>query len=135
MNNFNFGEDLKIRTKQFAIKTISLTKKINNSLENQVFVKQLIRSSTSVASNYRAACKGRSKAEFYSKLSIVIEEMDESLFWLEMIEEFNPFELINLKNVYKEGEQLMKIFSKSRKTMNDKKNQNIKSTLDERIII
>jgi len=135
MNNFNFGEDLKIRTKQFAIKTISLTKKINNSLENQVFVKQLIRSSTSVASNYRAACKGRSKAEFYSKLSIVIEEMDESLFWLEMIEEFNPSELINLKDVYKEGEQLMKIFSKSRKTMNDNKNQNIKSTLDERIII
>ncbi len=135
MNNFYFGEDLKIRTKQFAIKTISLTKKINNSLENQVFVKQLIRSSTSVASNYRAACKGRSKAEFYSKLSIVIEEMDESLFWLEMIEEFNPSELINLKDVYKEGEQLMKIFSKSRKTMNDNKNQNIKSTLDERIII
>lgn len=135
MNNFNFGEDLKIRTKQFAIKTISLTKKINNSLENQVFVKQLIRSSTSVASNYRAACKSRSKAEFYSKLSIVIEEMDESLFWLEMIEEFNPSELINLKDVYKEGEQLMKIFSKSRKTMNDNKNQNIKSTLDERIII
>lgn len=121
MNNFNFGEDLKNRTKKFAVKTISFTKQLDKSLENSIFIKQLIRSSSSVASNYRASCRGRSKAEFYSKLSIVIEETDESLFWLEMIEEFNPTKLSVFFEIYKEGEELMKIFSKSRKTMNENK--------------
>lgn len=121
MNNFNFGEDLKLRTKRFAINVISFTKLLDKSIENGVFIKQLIRSSSSVAANYRAACRGRSSADFYSKLSIVIEETDESLFWIEMIVEFNPSLTNKIIEIVEEGEALLKIFSKSRKTMNDKK--------------
>lgn len=80
MNNFDFGEDLKRRTKKFAIGVISFSKKMTKSSENIVFTNQVIRSASSVASNYRAACRGRSRAEFYSKLSVVIEEMDETQF-------------------------------------------------------
>ncbi|MBP6049518.1 MAG: four helix bundle protein [Chitinophagales bacterium] len=119
--NFNFGEDLKNRTKKFAVKIISFTKDLDKSTENYVFTKQIIRSASSVASNYRAACRGRSKAEFYAKLSIVIEEADETLFWLEMIEEFNDKQKLKIIELFNEGEELLKIFSKSRKTMNASK--------------
>ncbi|HQV78496.1 MAG TPA: four helix bundle protein [Chitinophagales bacterium] len=119
--NFNFGEDLKNRTKKFAVKIISFTKDLDKSTENYVFTKQIIRSASSVASNYRAACRDRSKAEFYAKLSIVIEEADETLFWLEMIEEFNDKQKLKIIELFNEGEELLKIFSKSRKTMNASK--------------
>ena len=103
------------------IKIISFTKDLDKSTENYVFTKQIIRSASSVASNYRAACRGRSKAEFYAKLSIVIEEADETLFWLEMIEEFNDKQKLKIIELFNEGEELLKIFSKSRKTMNASK--------------
>ena len=116
--NFNFGEDLKKRTKIFAVKIISFTKCLDKTTENYVFTKQIIRSASSVAANYRAAYRGRSKAEFYSKLSIVIEETDETLFWLEMIEECNDIQKLKIIELFNEGEELLKIFSRSRKTMN-----------------
>jgi len=116
-SNFTFSEVLKKRTKSFAINVIGFTK----SLENIVFIKQMIRSSTSVAANYRASCRARSEAEFYSKLSIVLEEADETLFWLEMIEECNikSKELITPLQI--EAEELMKIFAKSRKTLSQER--------------
>ena len=77
-------QDLRNRTKQFAIEIILFLKKMEISYEDRIIIRQLLRSSTSVAANYRAACRGRSNAEFYSKICIVLEEADETLFWLEV---------------------------------------------------
>lgn len=84
---------------------------------------QLIRSSTSVAANYRAACSGQSKASFIAKLSIVIEEADESHFWLEFILEENLISNKKMKNILKEASELTAIFIASRKTIQ----QNLKN--------
>ena len=81
MDAIEFREQLKRRTKAFALRVIRLYQSLSNNTESQIIGKQLLRSATSVAANYRAACRSRSNAEFYSKISIVIEEADESLFW------------------------------------------------------
>ena len=80
MDNIEFREQLKKRTKNFALRIIRLYQSLPTTMEAQIIGKQLLRSGTSVPANYRAACRGRSNAEFYSKISIVIEETDESLF-------------------------------------------------------
>ena len=78
---------MKNRTKEFAKKIIELCRELPNNREGRLIGNQLFKSGTSVAANYRAACRGRSKAEFVSKLGIVLEEADETLFWLELIDE------------------------------------------------
>jgi four helix bundle protein len=78
---------IKNRTKEFAKKVIELCRELPNNREGRLIGNQLFKSGTSVAANYRAACRGRSKAEFVSKLGIVLEEADEALFWLELIDE------------------------------------------------
>ena len=87
MDAIEFREQLKRRSKAFALRVIRLYQSLSNNTESQIIGKQLLRSATSVAANYRAACRSRSNAQFYSKISIVIEEADESLFWLEMLTE------------------------------------------------
>ncbi len=112
------AEILANRTKQFAIKIIRLCRLFPVNDETRIVKRQLIRSSTSVAANYRAACRARFKAEFIAKLCIVIEEADESLSWLEILEEsglFSSSELVNLKS---EALELVKIFASGRKTAN-----------------
>ena len=78
---------IKKRTKEFAKKVIQLCRELPNNREGRLIGNQLFKSGTSVAANYRAACRGRSKAEFVSKLGIVLEEADETMFWLELIDE------------------------------------------------
>ncbi|MES2762003.1 MAG: four helix bundle protein [Bacteroidota bacterium] len=78
----NFAEEFKTKTKKFAIDIIIFCKSLPKSDEGFIIKKQLIRSATSVAANYRAVCRARSDAEFFSKLSIVVEEADESVFWM-----------------------------------------------------
>ena len=78
---------IKKRTKEFAKKVIELCRELPNNREGRLIGNQLFKSGTSVAANYRAACRGRSKAEFVSKLGIVLEEADETMFWLELIDE------------------------------------------------
>jgi four helix bundle protein len=78
---------IKNRTKEFAKKVIELCRELPNNREGRLIGNQLFKSGTSVAANYRAACRGRSKSEFVSKLGIVLEEADEALFWLELIDE------------------------------------------------
>lgn len=80
-------EALKNRTKTFALNTISLFQSLPKTEEARIIGRQLLRSSTSVAANYRATCRARSEAEFFSKISIVVEESDESLFWLEILQD------------------------------------------------
>ncbi len=83
----SFSEDFRNRTKKFAIEVVRFYRDLPNTGEAQVLGKQLLRSATSTAANYRAACRARSKAEFIAKLGIVVEEADESAFWLELFEE------------------------------------------------
>ncbi|MBJ6119431.1 four helix bundle protein [Pontibacter sp. BT310] len=87
IRNFDFGEQFKKRTKTFALRVIKLFQSLPKNDEAQIIGKQLLRSATSVAANYRATCRARSKAEFVAKIGVVLEEADESLFWLEILEE------------------------------------------------
>ena len=80
-------EELKKRTKEFAKRIVILCRSLADNREGRLIGNQIFRSGTSVAANYRAACRARSKAEFVSKLGIVEEEADETLFWLEILSE------------------------------------------------
>lgn len=102
-------EAFKKRTKLFSLNTIYLFRSLPNTDESRILGKQLLRSSTSVAANYRAACRARSDAEFFSKISIVVEEADEALFWLELISESGINNSEQLKALQKEAEELVKI--------------------------
>lgn len=109
-------KELKNRTKNFAHRCVKLSIALPNTYLGNHIKGQLIRCSTSVAANYRAACIAHSKASFISKLSIVIEEVDEVCFWLEFIIDE---QLLNKKLIiplFKEAEELLSIFIKSRKT-------------------
>jgi conserved hypothetical protein TIGR02436 len=77
--------DLKARTKQFALRIMKLVDALPRTIQGRAIANQIIRSATSVAANYRAACRARSRAEFIAKLGVVEEEADETAFWLELI--------------------------------------------------
>ena len=109
-------EDLKLRTKEFAHRCVKLALALpNNYLANHI-KGQLIRASTSVAANYRAACIAQTKASFIAKLSIVIEEADESAFWLEFIIDENLLVKERVQPLFIEAKELTAIFVKSRIT-------------------
>lgn len=95
--------DLIIRTKKFALRIIKLVDSLPNTLVGRTIGGQLIRSGTSVSANYRAACRGRSKAEFIAKLGIVEEEADESCHWLEMIIEAELMDERLVKDLLREA--------------------------------
>lgn len=116
MGNKTFAEALKARTKKMAIETIKASRKISNDYAGQVVTKQLIRSSTSVAANYRAACRARSAAEFISKLGIVEEEADESCFWIELLMESELCSKQEFEAVYKEVKEITAIVTASGNT-------------------
>ena len=107
------NEELKNRTKKFALRIIKLVESLPNTLTAQVMGKQLLRCGTSVAANYRSACRARSKADFISKMGIVEEETDESKFWIEMLIETNLAKESLVTDLLDEAEQLTKIFVSS----------------------
>lgn len=80
-----FNDEFRERTKQFALRIIKLFRSLPKTEEARIIGKQLLRSGCSVGANFRAATRARSNAEFYSKLSIVVEEADESAFWMELL--------------------------------------------------
>lgn len=110
------GDELKRRTKDFAHRCVRLAMALPNTQFGNHLRGQLIRCSTSVASNYRAACISQSKASFISKLSIVIEEADESYFWLEFIIDEKLLRNNLVEPLLKEANELTAIFITSRKT-------------------
>lgn len=119
------SEELKNRTKRFAHRCVKLSMALPDTYLGNHIRGQLIRCSTSVASNYRATCLAQSKASFISKLSIVLEETDESYFWLEFIIDENLLERKLVEPPLKETSELTAIFISSRKTArkaDDKKN-------------
>src|ERR1700753_1527183 len=83
----DFAEAFLQRTKKFVVDNIIFYRTLPKTEGAKIIGRQLLRSSSSVGANYRAACRARSKAEFHSKLSIVVEEIDESAFWMEIIVE------------------------------------------------
>ena len=103
------GEVLRDRTKHFALRVIRLFGRLPNSTEAQVVGKQLLRSGTSVAANYREACRSRSKAEMIAKLGIVEQELDESLLWLELLADAEIVKPELLYDIRNEAEQLLKM--------------------------
>jgi four helix bundle protein len=114
------SDELKKRTKQFSIDVVRYCRANPDKEFKYTIGSQLIRSACSTGANYRSACRGRSKAEFNAKLGICEEEADESMFWLEVIMETcdpNPAES---KRLWKEAEELLKIFVKSLNTAKSK---------------
>ena len=111
--------ELRSKTKNFAIEIIHFIKTLSNSYEKHIIAKQLFRSSTSLAANYRAACRSRSKAEFFSKLSIVVEETDETMFWLEVLIESRISKNSVTQDLLNRATELIKIFSSARKTISN----------------
>ena len=109
-------EQLKYRTKLFAHDCIKLTESFPNTYLGNHIKKQLIRSSTSVAANYRATCIAQSRPSFISKISIVIEEVDESNFWIEFSIDEKLIQKNITEEILKESSELTAIFMASRKT-------------------
>ena len=112
-------KDMKDRTRKFAAQVVFLCRELPNTLDGRRLGQQLIDSSTSVASNYRAACRARSRAEFIAKLGIVLEESDESLFWLEFLVEVKLVGPARAERLIKEADELTAIFTTSIKTAKD----------------
>jgi four helix bundle protein len=111
-----FVNALRDRTKIFVLRSIRLFKSLPSNEEARVIGKQFLRSSSSVRANYRAACRARSQREFFAKLSITIEEADESLFWMEIISEAGLLPIEKLQNLMNEATEIIKILSKARKS-------------------
>jgi four helix bundle protein len=103
------AEEMKRRTKNFAINAGHLISQFDRNDLNRNYSNQLIRCSSSVAANYRAVRRAKSKADFINKLKIVEEELDESLLFLELLLEFNQSLKNKIDIIYKEGEELLKI--------------------------
>lgn len=112
-----YREELKARLRRFALNLIELSKQTSFNSESKVLLNQLLRSGTSVYANYRAACRARSKAEFFSKLSIVVEEADETEMWLDLVIASKVNESDLAKDLYNESLEILKIMSKARKSL------------------
>ena len=110
------SEQLKDRTKKFAHRCVKLAMALPETYLSNHIRGQLIRCSTSVASNYRAVCIAQSKASFIAKLSIVLEEADESYFWLEFIVDEKLLKNERVLPLLNEADELISIFIASRKT-------------------
>ena len=123
MNSLERACDLQRRTKLFAISIVRLFRSLPHSSEAQVIGKQLLRSGTSVAANYRAVCRARSRAEFVSKMSVVLEEADESAFWIELLAETGVVPSDKLNRLLGETNELVAIFGASLRTSKNSLNR------------
>ena len=119
-------DELKKRTKGIGLSIIKLIDMIPNTVAGRAIANQLIRSATSVGANYRAACRAKSKPDFINKLKIVEEEADETLYWVELIEESKLITNQNLSELKKEINEIIAIVVSSIKTTKEKLNQQSK---------
>ena len=109
-------ELLRKRTKEFAIRIVRLSNGLPRTREADVIGRQVLRSGTSIGANYRAACRARSKPEFISKIGIVVEEADETVFWLELLIESDVVREKKLASLLHEARELTAIFASSHQT-------------------
>jgi len=110
-------DDLRARTKSFALRVVKLYRSLPRTADAQVMGKQLLRCGTSVAANYRASCRARSRAEFAARIGIVAEEADESVFWLEMLAEAGIVRIALLKKLLEESKELTAIFTATQQSV------------------
>ncbi len=115
-------EAMKKRTKQFALRVIRLVESLPKGQNADVLGRQLLRSGTSVGANYRSACRARSTADFISKMGIVEEEADESLFWMELLVESEILQIGKLESLMNEADELLAITVSSIKTAKSRNN-------------
>jgi len=108
--------DLKKRTKAFALRILKLVDALPKTTAGRGLASQIVRSGTSVAANYRAACRAKSTADFIAKMGIVEEEADETLFWLELLEESELITPAKLTSIKQEADELIAITVASIKT-------------------
>jgi four helix bundle protein len=101
--------EIKRRTKQLAVNTAQLCMKLPYNVVNKTYIGQIVRSSSSSGANYRAACRAKSKEDFVYKLRIVEEELDETMYFYELLAEFNPDFKKELRELYKEANELLAI--------------------------
>lgn len=123
IDRIEFAEAFKKRTKKFVVDNIKFFRTLPKTEEARIIGRQLLSSSSSVGANYRAACRARSKAEFHSKLSIVVEESDESVFWMEILIEAEIVNQLSINYLLIEGNEILKVVAASRKTVSSNKNQ------------
>jgi four helix bundle protein len=126
--------EMKELTKKFALRIIKLVEALPNTKVSVVLGNQLLRSGTSVVANYRAVCRAKSTADFISKLSIVEEEADESIFWIELLVESDQVKSKLVEGLLDECNQILSIVVSSIKTSKMKRNpksqiQNLKSKI------
>jgi four helix bundle protein len=108
--------ELKARTKEFALRVVRLVDVLPNTVKGRAIANQIMRSATSVAANYRAACRARSRAEFIAKIGVVEEEADETAFWLELIIDCNIRSERQVRPLLKEAGEIVAIMASSRKS-------------------
>jgi four helix bundle protein len=109
-------QELRERTKQFALRIVKLFQSLPKTDEARVLGKQVLRSGTAVAANYRAVGRARSKAEFVAKMGVVVEEADETVFWLELLAEAGIVAPTRLESLLTEAKELVAIFAASHRT-------------------
>jgi four helix bundle protein len=114
MNSLDKATELKRRTKSFAIRIVNLFRSLPRSLDAQTLGKQLLRSGTSVGANYRAVCRARSQAELIARRGIVVEEADETVFWL--LGDTGVIRQERAQDLLKEANELVRIFGASLRT-------------------
>jgi four helix bundle protein len=122
-------QDFEDRTKRFGVRVIRLVTALPKGSAAEVIGRQLLRSGTSVGANYRAACRGRSTADVISRLSIVEEEADESLFWMELLIEAGLMQEKKLDSLMTEGDELLAMVVASIKTLRRRAASNPKSKI------
>src|SRR5512143_2880795 len=119
-------EQLKLRTRTFSLRILRLCDALPRTPSGRAIANQLVRSGTSVGANYRAVCRSRSRAEFIAKIGVVMEEADETVFWLELLADSEMVKLSRLDPLRKEASELLAIFSAFQLTVKRKhKNQQI----------
>ncbi len=111
--------DIRDRLKAFSLKILEISEKIPETTRGRVINYQITKSGTSVYANYRAALRARSKAEFYSKLCISVEEADETEMWIELLISSNILNTNQLKNIHEEILEILKVLSSMRKKLNN----------------
>jgi len=118
------AEELKNRSKQFAIRIVKLFRSLPKTEEARVIGKQVLRSGTSVAANYRAVCRARSKAEFIAKIGVVVEEADETVLWLELLVDTEIVPANRMSSLLSESNELLAIFAASQYTARKRRRLN-----------
>lgn len=118
-NGVSFAEEMRQRTKQAALRVVRLYQALPRTDEARILGKQLLRSATSVGANYRAACRGRSRAEYFAKLCICVEEADETLYWMELLMESGIVPAEKLRPLYDDFNRITAVLASARRTIRE----------------